>query len=1088
MRKYLAMLLCAAMLATSALAPTSTLVTAAAEDTTISQDVGSSSEPEVTDPGDGSETPSEGEDETTDPAEGEDKQDPDEGDTDPSEGDKDPSEEEENPENPDETDPDETDPDAPDEDDPDASLPDEMAPANAPARAAAQTYSNAPLQNLTINGNHISEYIIVRPASGFETSFRPEVQSDYERGIGNEIGEETLQPLMEQFTGYRLDVGYSTPDDVKDWHDPEKVIWLTFNKDLDPNGFRVTVSGAKVTIEGGVGSGLWYGMYDFLETCLGVRFISQDNIYCPSGDVNVTDISYTEHESPFELRDMASFYSGNNTTKNNLARKLNSGSNNKYPMNNVKYGWTVGTTWYNAHSFQYQIPSGTQGSTWDTQPCLSKEETFVYVRDAVCQLIEERLAQGQIIGKTMTLITVGWNDNTNYCSCADCIAARTGDENLSDQYIRFVNRVAEVVEEKYPGMRVMALAYDDTREPPKVAVPRDNVVVMYCSGACNNHGIAHANECSDLGIALPGRYTQSRLDKSNLQKWINISETVYYWGYWDAFGNFVAQSPIWSYIKDDIRLLADMGVKGIYSEGRSNPDEQFCFEMMRDYLISNLMWDPYMSDAEYERLTREFMDIYYGAGAGKYMYELMKIWDKGGSEGCFINNFSSVKAVHDLNYYGKNYDKICELFDAAEAVSYGEYLERIQLVRCGMEFLGLSGLWEDRYVNGSAAEKEWYIDKYTDLWNAFEVAGITHLDDYSYLGSFDEFANYHSTETDKENPVDLSYCPLSWYQFRDGFHDVDPRYYTVEFHTNGGTAVAGQKIFNFWCSQPEETTREHYVFDGWYTTPECEGDAYIFGYRTKRESMIGYNDCDENGVFHLYAKWVPDSENPDPEQNRLVLGSVAVPDALKANEALNTVEKIEAALQSEMTKADAAANEENTAFFDVTMQVKKANGNWANATAEDFLAMDSVEVTLTYEEISEILGVEVDNTYEYTLIHMFSMDIEDRCKAGETEVIRPADINKGLTGITFHVKGLSSFAIIAKKIVEEEKPTTPTNPGNQGGNNSSWSSSSNDSSSSTSNPVTIVRIDNGKKKEESSSVEIADEKTPLTANPSTGAL
>ena len=740
-----------------------------------------------------------------------------------------------------------------------------LSPASALSAAAAENAHSAPIQNLTINGTPIGEYTIVRPSYEKEKELRPYIDETFEdaawgaiqMNLGEALGEE-FQKLMKEFTGCDLSIVEDCPENAES---PDKVIWFVFNRDLEGSEYRITVDGSLVTIEGGLETALWYGMYDFLESYLGVRFIRQDMVYVPSSSgINITDGSYSEKEV-FEFRDISSYYSSNETISNNIARKLNSGTSEKYRMNNTKYGSTVGTTWYNAHSFEYQIPAGIQGSTWDTQPCLSKEETYEYVRDSVMKLIEERLDAGFIIGETISIITVAWNDNRNYCACEDCIAARTGDQNLSDQYINFVNRVADDVAVKYPGMKVLALAYDETRTPPTTAVPRDNVVVMYCTAGCSNHSLGEADQCSEQGVPYPHGLSTRRVDKANLEGWLAISKSVQVWEYVDAFGSFIGEAPFYSYIKDEIRWLADAGVDGVYCEGRSDSATQYCFEGLRDYLLTNLMWDPYMSDEEYEALAREYMEIYYGKEAAPYIFEYMLMWDEAGNRnGCWLNNYLGIKASLDLDYYGDNYEKMTQLFDSAETVSSGEELTRIQKLRCSMEFLCLSGIYHDEYTNGTQEEKDWYISRSEALYDSLISFGMTSMDDYCRLsGDFESDSIYTSYEASEEGTV-LDYCPLAWYKNRDGFLDVDPFYCTVQFHSNGGSEVASQRVTNFFCGQPEETTRKGYIFQGWYSDPELNGEPHVFGYNQTIEGRIGQGDCDENGVFHLYAKW---EEDPD---------------------------------------------------------------------------------------------------------------------------------------------------------------------------------------------------------------------------------
>ena len=70
------------------------------------------------------------------------------------------------------------------------------------------------------------------------------------------------------------------------------------------------------------------------------------------------------------------------------------------------------------------------------------------------------------------------------------------------------------------------------------------------------------------------------------------------------------------------------------------------------------------------------------------------------------------------------------------------------------------------------------------------------------------------------------------------------RGFTVEFDSNGGTDVASQKLVDQrYAAEPEEPTREGYVFDGWYIS-----EAYITRWNFETDPV------EEN--MTLYAKWI----------------------------------------------------------------------------------------------------------------------------------------------------------------------------------------------------------------------------------------
>lgn len=69
----------------------------------------------------------------------------------------------------------------------------------------------------------------------------------------------------------------------------------------------------------------------------------------------------------------------------------------------------------------------------------------------------------------------------------------------SGTLVRFINRIAEAIEEDYPDLTVVTLAYMRTEKPPKVTKMRDNVAIQYCTHfACYQHAI-NDPECDEYG-------------------------------------------------------------------------------------------------------------------------------------------------------------------------------------------------------------------------------------------------------------------------------------------------------------------------------------------------------------------------------------------------------------------------------------------------------------------------------------------------------------------------------------------------------------------------------------------------------------
>jgi len=142
-------------------------------------------------------------------------------------------------------------------------------------------------------------------------------------------------------------------------------------------------------------------------------------------------------------------------------------------------------------------------------------------------------------------------------------------------------------------------------------------------------------------------------------------------------------------------------------------------------------------------------------------------------------------------------------------------------------------------------------------------------------------------------------------------------------------------------------------------------------------------------------------------------GLSEVPEGLKKVENLNTVEAIKTKLTAELT----GVPENNKAVYDVELMVSDNSGaTWKLATADDFPKSGTLTVTLPYPATT-------DNTYTFTVVHMFTIDNGEGKKPGDTET--PAVTNTA-DGIQFQVTDLSPISVGWTE--PETKPVVPVEP------------------------------------------------------------
>ena len=139
-------------------------------------------------------------------------------------------------------------------------------------------------------------------------------------------------------------------------------------------------------------------------------------------------------------------------------------------------------------------------------------------------------------------------------------------------------------------------------------------------------------------------------------------------------------------------------------------------------------------------------------------------------------------------------------------------------------------------------------------------------------------------------------------------------------------------------------------------------------------------------------------------QFKTVTNDLTVPKELKEKyadtDALKTALQI--ALRTQVNKVNASVPAANIQYYDIKLQYTTNGTDWKDATEKHFPA-GGITVQIPYSDLKSGL----DNSYDYTVIHMFTSTMKGH-EIGKTESITPT---KGANGISFTVDSLSPFAI-----------------------------------------------------------------------------
>lgn len=522
----------------------------------------------------------------------------------------------------------------------------------------------------------------------------------------------------------------------------EPCIFLTTGYTGKIDGFSFEAKGKVFTICGNGERGTLYGVYEFLERFIGWRFFS--GRACLDGEMSGSFIDavekilpperdeiedgYTHEENPVvELRDV--FGHATVQTDWRAKNKLNGDI------------WRLRTTpayqggawhmigegghsfdsllpadkYYDLHPEYYSLVDGKRIGGKDGQWCCTAPGLAHAVFENIQKLIERW-------GVDEGYVSVSQNDNENFCTCEKCKEAETkiGRGNL---LFGLINEIAEKVEKKYPKIKLHTYAYQSTIQDNVIAL-RKNVSVQYCVRYCHCHALNDPT-CKTNAVVL------NRLKELGKK----CSELLIY-DYRSAQMNTFLTLPDFFHYKANMQALVECGMRGLYSENdiwcRNTP----CFEELRSYITAKLLWNPYMSDEDLSRHTREFLSAYYGKG-WEHILRYIEIWGEAGKNS-HLESITGVVADDDgkeifekeknvVCRYGRKEDivpfcdRLSEQLDLALAMASENEKKRIEMLYVGVRWYKLFNIMDDVMETGTEEEKQAIMKENEKLYQGMKL-------------------------------------------------------------------------------------------------------------------------------------------------------------------------------------------------------------------------------------------------------------------------------------------------------------------------------------------------------------------------------
>ncbi|MEO9021830.1 MAG: DUF4838 domain-containing protein [Ginsengibacter sp.] len=402
---------------------------------------------------------------------------------------------------------------------------------------------------------------------------------------------------------------------------------------LGEEGLHIRASKNELVIAGGRPRGTLYGVYEFFERYIGIRFLTHDHTYIPQNASSVLipsgDYSYAPH---FSFR--WSFYKENFDQPsfatclrvNTITNEERLGGKTSQELISHSISNYVPVSIYGKdHPEYFALVNGIRKLNvggGGPQVCSTNPDVIRSVTKGVQKVLDD--------DPSLKSISVSQMDNDSVCECPVCSAVSTREGSMGAPHLTLVNAVAKSIAISHPGVKIGTLAYWYSRKPPKNLKLLDNVEIMLCSIECCNLHPLNDPDCS-----------RNKLFCEDYYKWKKICNTILIWNYDTNFSAYDLPFPNFNVVAKNIQLFEENGAEGVFMEAAGNG---LSAEMsdLRNYVMSRCLWYPTMESWE---LVEEFCHLHYGFAAPPIMAYLHFLHDNAEKRGVHPNCFPKAVEV-----------------------------------------------------------------------------------------------------------------------------------------------------------------------------------------------------------------------------------------------------------------------------------------------------------------------------------------------------------------------------------------------------------------------------------------------------------
>jgi len=381
-----------------------------------------------------------------------------------------------------------------------------------------------------------------------------------------------------------------------------------FNQ-LGTGGYVIRNRGNSVFLSGGFYGNL-YAVYEFLRQQFNFRVFAEDEIRI---NRNVTNLKLLE----FDVIDIPDFQY---RVRNWGDTFFNTTHSRRMRMNTFEDVWLRLGGRNIQHNFfdtvEVEVPDWrTRYPEWIAvgarQLCFSRNT------DRLVQVVFEEMQRTIRTQTNVHHLTFTAEDYNEWCNCAACVASREYYGTDAAVYIKFVNRVARLVQEWLPRefpnreVTIVIFAYHRVVNAP-VRQEADGSFVPISPEVVLESNVALLYAPIFAFFYYDFDHEMNWDTALHLDKWASISQTIQAWTYCTYFSHYWLPFDSFNSMQNIYRFLWERNANYIFDQGQFNIRVSTDWGRLKSFLNAHLQWDFQLDKNE---LIDEWFENYFRSAA-----------------------------------------------------------------------------------------------------------------------------------------------------------------------------------------------------------------------------------------------------------------------------------------------------------------------------------------------------------------------------------------------------------------------------------------------------------------------------------------